>query len=67
MKLEHYVIVFFITTITIFLVANYKVQTLEVLDNRTEEYNRNIDQAADDAMRDMIELTDSFSKEINLE
>lgn len=67
MKLEHYVIVFFLVVVTIFLLSNYKVQTLETLDNRTEEYNRNIDQATDDAMRDMIELTDSFTKSINLE
>ena len=59
--------IFFITISVMVLVLNYKADTLKVLDNRTEEYNRNIDQATDDAMQDMIKVTDSFNKTIDLE
>jgi hypothetical protein len=67
MKIEHYVIVFFLAASVLFLVSAYRIQTLEAMDNRTEEYNRNIDQATDDAMNDMIKVTDSFTKDINLD
>jgi len=67
MKIEHFVTVFFIVVATMFLASNHKVDTLRTLDNRTEEYNRNIDLATDDAMQDMVKVTDSFSKGIDLD
>jgi hypothetical protein len=67
MKVEHYVFVFAILVIVAVVKFQGKVTNLQVMDNKSVEYNRNIDAACDDAMNDMIEVVDDYDYTVNLD
>lgn len=67
MKLEHFLFLFVILMVVPFITMNSKIQNLQITDNKTVEYNRNIDQATDDAMNNMIEMVDDYDYTVNLD
>lgn len=67
MKLEHYLIIFVIVLAAVFVGVEVKINSLETMDKRTSEFNETIDNAVDESLRSMLEVTDSFNHNINLE
>lgn len=59
--------VFVIVLAAVFLGVGMKVNSLETMDKRAAEFNESIDNAVDDSLRSMLEVTDSFKHTINLE
>lgn len=67
MKPEHFLVIFVIFLSVFFVRVNGNVKTLVKVDDRTKEYNRNVDRACDDAMTNMLEYADDYSTSLNLQ
>lgn len=66
MELRHYLLVFTIVFIVIFVQASMKVDNLQVLNENTSHYNETIDNAVDDSLNRLLEVQDNISHQVNL-
>lgn len=67
MDVKQYLLVFVIVMAVVIFRLGIKVDTLEVLDQRSSLYNETIDNAVDDSLNSMLEVQDSFNHTINLD
>ncbi len=67
MDVKHYLVVFVIVMVAVIAKLSNKIDTLEVLDQRSTMYNETIDNAVDDSLNSMLEVQDSFEHTINLD
>lgn len=67
MNVKHYLFAFFLIIAAMIVRLSIKIDNLEKLDSRTSVYNETIDNAVDDSLHSMLELSDSFSHTVNLD
>ena len=67
MKVEQYVLVFFLLVFSTFVTFYFKIDSLKAVDNTKVEYNRNCDAAADAAVDKLIDSVDDNTTQINLD
>lgn len=66
MNVKHFLMIFSMITLVLILTVNFKIDSLASLNQKTSLYNETIDNAVDDSLNTMLEVTDSFTHQINL-